>query len=369
MRKAVISPEKRKWVRLTRACNNRCLFCLDADSMNGTMAPLSEIEAELRAGLRSGCRRAVLSGGEPAIHPGFFSAIALAKRLGYAHIQAISNGRMFCYDDFLSKAVAAGLTEITFSVHGANPAQHDRLVGSKGAFAQTMRGVRNSMKIPGLIVSSDIVVNGLNVDSLYDIVQMLFRQGVWEYDLLQITPFGRAWKNWELLSYNFSEKKEVFNKVFSFGSVPGVHMWTNRFEPSLLEGYERLIQHPSKLLDEISGRKGMFSDFLLRGVRPPCLGERCRFCVLSGFCADLRELNKLGRLYSAPAPACADSGGRNRKRFISGVNLKKIAGFFVKNRIRVKGAACKNCARGVSCRGGDIYGVMKNGFSFLRPAA
>ena len=369
MPEQIKTPEKRKWVRLTRACNNRCLFCLDSETMDGTMAALPEILAQLRAGLADGCRRVVLSGGEPTIHPDLFGIIALAKRLGYTHIQVISNGRMFCYDDFISKAVAAGLTEVTFSVHGANAAQHDKLVNSKGAFAQTMRGIRNAMKVPGLIVSSDIVVNGVNVDSLYDIVQLLFRQGVNEYDLLQITPFGRAWDNWDILNYDFQAKKAALKKVFSFGSAPGVHMWTNRFDPSLLEGNESLIQHPAKLQDEIQGRKIMFSGLLRKGVRQPCLGERCRFCVLSGFCADLRELKKLGRLSAAPAAACAGTAGKPEKTSVSGTELKALAGFYVKHRIRVKGDACKKCARSSSCRGGDIYGVMEKGFSSLRPAA
>ena len=28
--------EKRNWIRLTAACNNRCTFCLDSDAHNGT---------------------------------------------------------------------------------------------------------------------------------------------------------------------------------------------------------------------------------------------------------------------------------------------------------------------------------------------
>lgn len=336
--------------------------------MSGAMSPVSEIEAQLRAGLKSGCRRVVLSGGEPTIHPEFCGIVGLAKRLGYAHVQVISNGRMLCYDDFLSGAVAAGLTEITFSVHGAAPAQHDRLVGVNGAFAQTMRGIRNAVKVPGLIISSDVVVNAINVGSLYDIVRLLYRLGISEYDLLQIMPFGRAWDNWGILNYSFSGNKKIFDKVFVFGSTPGVHMWTNRFEPSLLEGFEGLIQHPSKLLDEIMGRKDMFARFLREGGRLPCSGERCRFCVLSGFCADLPELRGRGRLRSAPVPVCAGPGGKVKERSVSGTDLEEIAAFFVANRIRVKGAACKKCARGAVCRGGDIYGVMENGFSILRPA-
>ena len=299
MTKAIVTPEKRKWVRLTRVCNNRCLFCLDADALDGKCESLASVRAVLEAGLKEGCRRVVLSGGEPTLHPDFVRIVGLARELGYTHIQAITNGRLLCYRKFFTQAFKAGLSEITFSVHGATAAQHDLLVGVPGAFAQTLLGISNAMKIPGLIVSSDIVVNRVNADSLFEIVKLLHGLGIGEYDLLHLVPFGRAWQNWKVLAYDPAEKRNVLQRVFRFVEATGGHVWTNRFPYRVLEGCERYMQHPSKLLDEVRGMRAVFNDFLLTGKKPFCRGRRCPACVLQQFCGDLEELRacEIGRAH------------------------------------------------------------------------
>lgn len=367
MTKAVISPEKRKWVRLTRVCNNRCLFCLDADSHDGGYESMNSVASVLGAGRAEGCRRVVLSGGEPTLHPDFIRIVGLARKLGYTHIQAVTNGRLFCYHGFLKPAVKSGLSEITFSVHGASAAQHDLLAGVPGAFSQTLRGIANALKIPGLIVSSDIVVNRINVDSLFEIVAFLHRRGIREYDLLHLVPFGRAWENWEKLSYNPADKKNIFQRVFRFAESAGAHLWTNRFPLRLLEGNERYMQRPEKLLDEVEGMRGMFNEFLRSGKKMSCKGRRCGFCVLEQFCSDLEKLRAGGFLCSVAAPACLPGKPRSRKRITSGADALKIAGFFIRERMTVKAAACSKCRENGRCRGAGVKTVMRKGFAALAP--
>ena len=358
--------EKRKWVRLTRACNNRCLFCLDEEAQDGTMLPYSAVARELRAGIKAGCRRAVLSGGDPTVHPDFHRIISLASRLGYGHVQAISNGRMFCYPDFLSAAVSAGLSEITFSVHGPTAAIHDALTGMRGSFAQTLAALKAALRVPGLVVSSDIVVNRLNVDGLEPSLRLLYGLGVREFDLLQIMPFGRAWKNWDKLSYDQAKKRKALDRAFSWAGAPGVHLWTNRFDPALFEGREGLIQDPSKLLDEVRGRGEMFKGFLAGGPLD-CAGGRCRYCVLRAFCEDLGELRREGMLQARPLPPCLGGRARAGRVKLCG-GLDKAAAFFVAKRLTVKGSACRRCPAGGSCAGAPVRIVMARGFASLSPA-
>ncbi|HBA59618.1 MAG TPA: hypothetical protein DCZ92_02100 [Elusimicrobia bacterium] len=360
--------EKRKWVRLTRACNNRCLFCLDDAAQDGSFISFGEVARELRDGLKEGCRRAVLSGGEPLLHPQFVEIAGLASRLGYTHVQAICNGRMFCYKDLLARAAAAGLSEITFSLHGATPAQHDLLVGAKGAFVQTVAAIAAAVRTPGLIVSSDVVVNRLNVDQLGEIIRLLYHMGVREYDLLQVMPFGRAWENWKRLNYDPVKKKAALDRAFAWAAVPGTHIWTNRFPCAIFEGREEFIQNPSKLIDEIYGRREMLAAFLRAGDKPPCSGGRCRYCVLRLFCADLKELRAKGGLGPRPPALCAGAPRRPARGGIAAAaDIMAIGEFFIKHRMTVKGAACRSCARAAECEGADIHYVIRRGFRALTP--
>ena len=45
------------WIRLTRVCNNNCIFCLDKTAQNGTSVPLPELKNQLKQGRRQGFKK------------------------------------------------------------------------------------------------------------------------------------------------------------------------------------------------------------------------------------------------------------------------------------------------------------------------
>ena len=286
--------EKRQWVRLNLACNNRCLFCLDSELHTGQMLDLDDLRGDLRRGIADGAERLILSGGEPTIHPGYLDLIGFGKELGYKWIQTVTNGRMFAYRKFAYQAVRAGLNEATFSMHGHNPALHDRLVGVEGAFHQSLQGMDNLMA-EGAVVNVDVVVNALNLDSLPDILDFYMDRGITEFDLLWPVPFGRAWENREEIlcrpDYPAPELREAIARARSRGAV----VWTNRLPPHLLEGLEELIQDPHKLHDEVRGRREELEQSMRSGQDLPCKApERCPVCFLRDFCAELERLRDEG---------------------------------------------------------------------------
>ena len=174
---------KKHWVRLTNFCNNHCVFCLDSQRHDGKCILEDEIKASLEAAFKNNFRRVVLSGGEPTIHPDFLQIVKLAKKIGYTHIQVITNGRLFFYEDFLKEAVKNGLTEATFSIHGDNPRLHDAQTMVKGSFLESVTGLKNALKIPGFIVSVDVVINKLNYRNLRRILDYFVTLGVREFAL------------------------------------------------------------------------------------------------------------------------------------------------------------------------------------------
>jgi len=119
VRQAAID-EKRLWVRITRACNNRCEFCLDSGALGGGPIPDDEVRAKLLRGRDEGYTRLILSGGEATTHPHFLDFVKFGTEIGYSWIQVISNGRMFAYENFARQAVENGLREATLSLHAHN---------------------------------------------------------------------------------------------------------------------------------------------------------------------------------------------------------------------------------------------------------
>lgn len=279
--------EHRKWVGLTSYCNNRCIFCLDGDLKDKKNKTLAEIRKELQEGIKEGCTRLVLSGGEATIHPDFIKVVQLGKKLGYTRVQVISNGRMFSYKNFVNDAVKGGLDEITFSIHGHTKDLQDKLTGIDGTFEQVVKGIKNALK-QNIIVNVDIVLNKMNVEHFPEIIQFLLNLGIMEFDVLQITPFGRA-SNGSLF-YDIKENMPAIRKGLDTALKAGAVVWTNRFPPQYLEGYEELMQDPIKLLDEIRGREKEYEE----NEHLSCYGKACSLCYLKELCKFIVDTRKEG---------------------------------------------------------------------------
>ncbi len=291
--------EKRRWVRLTRTCNNHCLFCLDAEIVGEKIRPAAEIRADIDEGRRDGCERLILSGGEPTLHPAYLDLVAYGAGQGYAWVQTVTNGRMFSYRSFAARAVRAGLCEATFSMHGHEAKLHDRLVGVEGAFKQALRGMGNLGKL-GIVVNVDVVLTDLNIPRLPDIIDFFLRFGVREFDLLWMVPFGSAWRNRDELFPDPERSLPRLHEAIRLALKAGAVVWTNRLPPPLLEGHEDLIQDPHKLHDEVRGRLPEYRDLISSGEPLRCnQPDRCRQCPMEGFC---RALEGLVREIAAGGP-------------------------------------------------------------------
>ena len=275
--------EKRQWVRLTRLCNNRCTFCLDSEAQDGSMVPADAVRRRILEGREAGATRLILSGGEPTIHPDYLSFVEAGRRAGYRWVQTISNGRMFSYRRFADRALAAGLDEATFSLHGHTPALHDRLTGVPGSFDQALRGLKNLLG--RCVTNVDVVLNRQNVPHLRELLEFFMDLGIHEFDLLHTVPFGLAWsENRDELFYDPAELSSDLRRAFELRHRDGIYMWTNRLPARYLEGAEDLIQDPKKIHDEVRGRWDHFQSWIDTGTPLPCRDERCPFCFLQGFC-------------------------------------------------------------------------------------
>ncbi len=311
--KETASLEQRHWVRINYACNNRCCFCLDAKLLvEPIFRTVEEVRADIDAGRAAGASRLILSGGEASIHPDFVALVRYGREVGYERVQTITNGRMFTYRKFFRQAVAAGLGEITFSLHSHRAAVHDRITAVAGAFEQAYRALRRALAEPGLIVSVDVVINRLNVGSLTETVSHYADLGVGEFDLLHLVPFGRAFSDEQRcvpLAVEPGLLRAELERVFALGQRRGLVIWTNRLPAEVLEGYEHLIQDPHKLVDEVRGRHQHMTRLVEKGTALPCRDERCDVCYLQHFCDVLHPLQERVAARELPALRVTLAGG------------------------------------------------------------
>ena len=288
--------EKRNWVRLTFDCNDHCVFCLDSDAHDGDMRDRDDVKRQILEGRRAGATRLILSGGEPTIHPNYVDFVRLGRQAGYPKIQTVTNGRMFSYGDFLERCLDAGLSEITFSLHGPNAKVHDALVGTKGRVRGGDDGAAQRARPPDRqpgalpIVNVDIVVNRGNVKHAAGDARALLRDGRAGVRPAPGRPL-RARVHRRARHALLRPRRRCgphIQEALAYSKRPDVHIWMNRFPPQHLEGYEHLIQDPYKLNDEVRGRKEEYARLLDDGIWLSCREPaRCKYCYLERLCDTL----------------------------------------------------------------------------------
>lgn len=295
--KEKIATKPKYWLRLSYACNNNCLFCLDKDAQadNQDFRPIVELKKEIKQAFANDYKKIILSGGEPTIHPQFLEIVKFCQDLGFERIQIITNGRMLAYPKFAKQTILNGINEVTFSLHGLDSQTHDYLVGINGAYDQLIQGL-NNIESADCIINIDIVLNKKNIKQVYDIIKFFsVNYNIYEYDLLHLIPFGRAFDNLADLVLSYEDyQAQSWQKVLTLAKNDKKYfIWTNRLPAQYLEGYEDLIQDPHKLLDEIRGRQKMFKAYLQDNKELTCKDkQRCAFCFLYDFCAKLSEFKK-----------------------------------------------------------------------------
>lgn len=291
--------QNRIWVRISAACNNLCIFCLDSDAQNWKLIPEDIVKKQIKDWFKPWYEnRVILSWGEASINPKFGEYIKYSREIWYDRVQTVTNWNMFAFESFCKKVFDAGLGEVTFSFHWHNEKLHDYLVATPWAFKKSLKGLIYIKKnYPQIIINIDIVVNKINVKFLPEIVKFFMKLWIYEYDILQIIPFWRGFSTHkDKLFYSIEENLSYLQETWKLSKTPWMYMWTNRFPVEAFENYEDLIQDPRKIKSETMWESyDLFSKFISTKwkVKPECFGEACDYCFLNQYCHSfLKNISK-----------------------------------------------------------------------------
>ncbi len=163
-------------IDLTNRCNLNCPVCFASSNTTGRMCEVSleQVEKMLNAGRNikphpASCLQYV--GGEPTIHPNFLEAVRMAKPMGFAQIQAASNGLRFAQSpEFTEAAAEAGLDVVYLQFDGLSDEIYIRLRG-RPLLETKMKAVENIGKAGMRVVLVPTIAKGLNDHQLGDILQ------------------------------------------------------------------------------------------------------------------------------------------------------------------------------------------------------
>ncbi|MFI5348090.1 MAG: radical SAM protein [Elusimicrobiota bacterium] len=266
-------------------CNNFCKFCVQGDKRELLPSkPEAELFRSLEEGRRDGADDVVITGGEPTLHARLFAVAARAKSLGFRTIQVQTNGRTFCYGDFVKRLAEAGVNEFSPSLHGSTARIHDWLTGSPGAFLQTVSGIRNIKKL-GLRVITNSVVTKANYRDLPSLARLLVSLGVDQFQFAFMHMAGRAGENKEWLTARMSIAGPWVKKALDVGIAAGRTVMTEAIPYCLMSGYEDFIAERIIPRTRIYDADSVIADYTkARLDEGKTRGPLCATCARSGVC-------------------------------------------------------------------------------------
>ncbi len=167
---------------LTNRCNLKCPICFaNANSAGYVYEPDYDTVVKMLELLRSQrpvpCPAVQFSGGEPTIYPHFFKVIKAARDMGFAQVQAATNGIEFAKSlEFCKKASEAGLNTLYLQFDGMRSEIYERARG-KDLLATKQKVVENFRQLsthPSIVLVPTIV-KGVNDDQVWPILDYALR--------------------------------------------------------------------------------------------------------------------------------------------------------------------------------------------------
>lgn len=226
------------------ACNNNCVFCIDADKRALPQKSTAELLKEVVRARNKGAYVLEIIGGEATMRPDFNRVVAAAKRLGIPQVSCATNGRVLSDPAAAKKMVAAGIDSIIFSVHGPDARTHDALTRAPGSFAQLKKGLRNLRALGFTRVSGNTTVVKGNMAALPRLAKFYIKQGINNVEYIFVDPnYGGAKNNFDALVPRISKAAPHMRRALALGRAAGMDQWKVRYVP---------LCHFKGCLDQIS---------------------------------------------------------------------------------------------------------------------
>jgi radical SAM protein with 4Fe4S-binding SPASM domain len=161
---------------VTYRCNNDCAHCYNARSRSFPELDTEQWMRVLDRVWELGIPHVVFTGGEPTLRNDLPELIAHAEQNG--QITGLNtNARRLSDARFVGELVDAGLDHVQITVESSKEDIHDKMVGCKGAFSQTIAGLKNALATP-LFVMTNTTMLKTNVDTIPDTLDFLAGLGV-----------------------------------------------------------------------------------------------------------------------------------------------------------------------------------------------
>ncbi len=179
---------------LTYRCNNDCAHCYNvqhpAPGTNTGELDTEHWKLVLDKAWSLGIPHIIFTGGEPTLRNDLPELIAHAEANG--QITGLNtNARRLSDERFVARLVESGLDHVQITLESSRPEVHDEMVRAKGAFRQTVQGIRNVLAA-SLYVMTNTTMLRTNVHTIPETLDFLAELGVPTVGLNALIYSGRG---------------------------------------------------------------------------------------------------------------------------------------------------------------------------------
>jgi 7,8-dihydro-6-hydroxymethylpterin dimethyltransferase len=166
-------------IDLTNRCNLLCPICFANAKTNGNVYEPSfpaivKMLETLREEQPARCGAIQFSGGEPTLSPHFLDAVKKAKEMGFAHIQAATNGIRFSDAGFTHQCREAGLHTLYLQFDGLDDNVYIKTRG-RPLLETKMKVIENVRQAKMKVVFVPTIIRGINDDQVGEILKFAIK--------------------------------------------------------------------------------------------------------------------------------------------------------------------------------------------------
>lgn len=175
---------------ITYRCNNDCLHCYNARTRDYPELSTENWYHILDMLWEIGIPHVVFTGGEPTLRDDLHKLIAHAEQNG--QITGINtNGRRLSNPGYVDSLVKAGLDHVQITLESHDPDIHDAMVDARGAWKQTVSGIRNVLDTSLYVMTNTTMLKN-NSPTLIETLEFLSHAGVPTIGLNALIYSGRG---------------------------------------------------------------------------------------------------------------------------------------------------------------------------------
>ncbi|MGH7786960.1 MAG: radical SAM protein [Candidatus Binatia bacterium] len=231
-----VTPRSAALFRFGEQCNNNCPMC----SNSGETFFHDTDELLRRAGFLydAGFRRAIVTGGEATIHPGFWTVVERLAAYGMVW-DVNTHGRSFAAPDFAARAADTGLKRAIVSLHSHDPATSAAIFGaSEAAHHETVAGIEQ-LRDAGVQVMVNCVLTRLNLAQL----DAYLETGAARFGRLVSYKFvfpstGGIGGGWEGIALRYAEVRDVVRGLRARAAARHLRVFFESFPNCVLDAPE-----------------------------------------------------------------------------------------------------------------------------------